>query len=95
MKRDILLIALLLAAPATLAGGEEDYQRLCAQCHGADGEPRMPGAANFNRQEGLRVSTLALQERIRRGNRGCPPFAGQLDDERILTLIQALRRMGR
>lgn len=89
----ILLSCLSFGASAN--SGSTVYQMHCAQCHGANGEPTMPRAANFNRQEGLQQSQSALYERIEQGNRSCPPFIGILQNEDIIRLIGYLRTMGR
>jgi mono/diheme cytochrome c family protein len=71
--------------------GNQYYQRNCARCHGVDGKPVLPTAANFQRKEGLRASEKSLLNRIKNGRRGCPSFSGTLKDEEILDLISHLR----
>lgn len=94
MKAFSILILVLSSFQAT-ANGSDIYQRYCAQCHGSDGEPVMPNAANFNLQEGLNQAPSSLYVRIEQGNRSCPPFIGQLKEQEIYTLINYLRTMGR
>jgi cytochrome c6 len=88
------LLLLSLGAHANNKGAEI-YQQHCAQCHGADGEPMMPGAANFNLQQGLRQPPQQLALRIENGKRSCPPFAGVLREQQLYDLISHLRKMGR
>ena len=73
------------------AKGGEHYQKKCAQCHGANGKPTLPRAANFQRKEGLRVSDQQLLTRIKLGNRSCPAHAGVLREQEIIDLISYLR----
>lgn len=94
--RSLLVISVLFCAAANAnSKGSELYQRHCAQCHGVNGEPTIPSAANFNLQQGLRISSNELSARIKKGNRACPPFNGMLDDKQVHDLINYLRTMGR
>jgi len=90
----ILLLVVFFSAN-TLAGnsvkGKQLYQRNCAHCHGDNGQPTMPRAANFQKKEGLRVSDKSLMARIKRGGKGCPAVGGMIKDQEIIDLIAHLR----
>lgn len=89
------LIFTATAKASDLNQGQQKYQQHCAQCHGIDGENRLPQAANFKRREGLRQSDRALFNRIRQGKNGCPAYAGILKDQEILNVVTYLRKLGR
>jgi len=71
--------------------GKKHYQRSCAQCHGVNGVPRQPRAANFAKKEGLRVSDKILVNRIKSGGKTCPGYSGMLRDQEIVDLVAFLR----
>ncbi|QSX37721.1 c-type cytochrome [Shewanella sedimentimangrovi] len=97
MNKQLLFAIFCLSSFSAAANnnGADLYQRHCAQCHGSDGEPVMPGAANFNLQQGLNQSPKALALRIENGKRSCPPFAGILNEQQLYDLVSHLRKMGR
>ncbi|OUS27908.1 hypothetical protein A9Q98_08470 [Thalassotalea sp. 42_200_T64] len=88
------LLAVVNAAHANNApSGKVIYQNNCARCHGADGEPVMPRAANFQKKQGLRTSDSSLMARIKKGGRICPSYNGILRDPEIVRLITHLRTL--
>ncbi len=93
----LVLIVSLCAVLSTsaIAGdskkGKKHYQSNCAQCHGTNGQPTLPRAANFTKKEGLRVSNKSLMSRIKKGGRACPAYSGILRDQEVLDLIAYLR----
>ena len=90
-----ILLSIVVFSSTALAGnsvkGKQLYQRNCAQCHGINGKPTMPRAADFSKKEGLRVSDKSLMARIKRGSRSCPAVGGMLKDQEIIDLISHLR----
>lgn len=99
MKR---LAALFLAlSPALSAsaqgfdGGPQIYMRLCADCHGADGVPNLPGMPDFSRGEGLLKSDFELVDSIRFGIRGMPGFDQQISNEDMIDVLFFLRSLQR
>lgn len=69
------------------------YQDNCARCHGENGKPNLPRAANFQRKEGLRTTDQSLLLRIKTGGRACPAFSGILRDNEILSVITYIRTL--
>jgi len=88
-------LGLMVLASPVMAGnakeGKKHYQRNCAQCHGVNGEPRLPRAANLAKKEGLRVSDKSLFNRIKSGGKTCPGYSGMLRDQEIVDLVAYLR----
>lgn len=98
LMRTLMITGLVFSATtnaSNLNQGKQKYQQHCAQCHGTDGQNRLPQAANFKRREGLRKSDKALFNRIRQGKNGCPSYAGLLKDQEILNVVTYLRKLGR
>ncbi|WP_206485975.1 cytochrome c [Thalassotalea sp. G2M2-11] len=91
----LVLLLSLIASTSVYAGnaktGKKYYQENCAQCHGLNGKPTLPRAANFSKKEGLRVSDSALVQRIKHGGKTCPAYSGLLRDAEIIDLIAYLR----
>ncbi len=93
----LIIVFLFLPSASLLAAdsrkGEKIYQRHCSFCHGSEGNPAMPSAANFSRGEGLMRSDQALKDRIEKGRGTCPSFRGVIRDREILDLIAHLRTL--
>lgn len=90
-----IVLAMMAYSTNTMAGnakeGKKHYQRNCAQCHGVNGVPRLPRAANLAKKEGLRVSDKSLVNRIKSGGKTCPSYSGMLRDQEIVDLVAFLR----
>ena len=88
----ILLSACSVGRPADDASGEEIYQQLCANCHGADltggfGPALGPGSnAASQPDEFLEVSILNGRGRM-------PSFSSSLDDAQLDRLIIYIREV--
>ena len=78
---------------ANFDNGRQIYQRHCAMCHGNNGNSVMPGAANFNRGEGLFQSDYSLLARIKSGKNACPAYRGILSEQKIFDVIAYLRTL--
>ena len=86
----------LAAAPAGAADihkGATLYATHCASCHGANGNPVMPGAPNFRRMESLMRPDMQLLPGIKNGKGGMPGFFGILRDQEILDVVAYLRTL--
>lgn len=86
----------LWAAPAGAADihkGATLYTTHCAMCHGANGNPVMPGAPNFRRMESLMRPDMQLLPAIRNGKGSMPGFFGILRDQEVLDVIAYLRTL--
>jgi cytochrome c6 len=97
MKRAaaIGLCALALLLPAARAAdtshGADLYRQHCANCHGGDGRPVMPGAPDFSRPTSLLKPDLALLGAVRSGRGAMPSYQGLLRDRDILDIVAHLR----
>jgi cytochrome c6 len=67
----------------------------CANCHGASGNPVMPGAPNFQRSEKLLQPDTLLLAAIRRGKNAMPAYVGILRDQEIMDVVGYLRTLQR
>lgn len=94
---------ILLAALLGLSGGSSFaadinkggtlYATHCAACHGASGNPVMPGAPNFRRMESLMKPDMQLLTVIRAGKGVMPGYFGVLRDREILDVVAFLRTL--
>jgi cytochrome c oxidase subunit II len=68
--------------------GEEEWEGVCAKCHGAAGEggiaPRIAGSPTLGDRE-------ALGQIVRNGRRQMPPVGSQWTDEQVDALVDYLR----
>lgn len=78
---------------SNIINGQKIYQRHCVMCHGNNGRSVMPGAADFNRGEGLFQSDNSLLERIKSGKNACPAYRGILPEQEIFDVIAYLRTL--
>ncbi|MBF0142302.1 MAG: cytochrome c [Magnetococcales bacterium] len=99
----LVVLAACLFPGSGLAGspfrGEKLFATHCALCHGPTGHGEMPGVPDLTwqggRNNGLLRGDGALIERIGRGNRACPGFAGILSGEEIGDIVTFMRVMDR
>jgi len=91
------LCALALLQPAARAAdtshGADLYRQHCANCHGGDGRPVMPGAPDFSRPTSLLKPDLALLGAVRSGRGAMPSYQGLLRDRDILDIVAHLRTL--
>jgi len=87
------LFAFAAAHAADVQKGASLYTTHCAVCHGANGQPVMPGAPNFRRMESLMRPDMQLLPAIKNGKGGMPGFFGILRDQEILDVIAYLRTL--
>ncbi|HET8746730.1 MAG TPA: cytochrome c [Ramlibacter sp.] len=86
----------LLAAPAGAADihkGASLYATHCAMCHGANGNPVLPGTPNFRRMETLMRPDMQILPAIKNGKGSMPGFFGILRDQEVLDVIAYLRTL--
>ena len=81
------------ALAADISKGGTLYATHCAACHGAGGNPVMPGAPNFRRSEALLRPDSQLLTSIRNGKGAMPAFFGVLRDREILDVVAYLRTL--
>lgn len=90
-------VALALACgpadAASIGRGGQLYATHCKVCHGADGNPVMPGAPNFRRMESLMRPDMQLLPAIKNGKGAMPAYFGILRDQEILDVIAYLRTL--
>jgi cytochrome c6 len=95
----LMMLALVLAGLAGQAQaadplrGAKTYNERCADCHGKNGVPNMPGVPNFARNERLMQNDLALIRTISVGKGMMPAFQGVLTEQDILDVIAYLRTL--
>jgi len=93
----VLAFGLALAAGPVVAAditkGSSLYATHCAACHGANGNPVMPGAPNFRRMDTLMRPDMQLLTSIRNGKGAMPGYFGVLRDREILDLVAYLRTL--
>jgi cytochrome c6 len=90
----VAAVAFPALAADTIKGGET-YARLCANCHGQNGRPVMPGAPNLTRVDTLMRPDAVLMQSVRAGRNAMPGFQGMLRDTEILDVIAYLRTLQR
>lgn len=95
MRALLLFGASLLAAAPVLAGdigkGAELYRSHCANCHGPEGRPVLPGAPDLSRPTALLKPDISLLATLRGGRGGMPAYQGQLRDRELLDIVAHLR----
>ena len=89
----VLALAAGAAGAADIHKGGTVYATHCAICHGANGNPVMPGAPNFRRMETLMRPDLQILPAIRNGKGNMPGFFGILRDQEILDVVAYLRTL--
>ena len=92
----VLLLLTCLIQPvdaADPANGKKKYEQQCTMCHGRNGRPVMPDAADFSKGDGLFKSDQALLSRIQEGGDACPGFWGVLKQKEILDVTTYLQYM--
>ena len=92
----VVLSLTLLVHPVHAAdpvNGKKKYLQQCAMCHGKNGSPVMPDAADFRKGDGLFKSDQALMSRIQDGGDACPGYWGILKEKEILDVISYLRTL--
>jgi mono/diheme cytochrome c family protein len=100
-KRSLFMLILMMSFNVLAADAQDGrhayldraqlYQDNCARCHGINGKPTLPRAANFQRKEGLRQSDQKLLIRIKNGGHGCPSFGGVLREDELLSVMSYIR----
>ena len=80
-------------AAADITKGSTLYATHCASCHGASGNPVIPGAPNFRRMDTLMRPDMQLLTSIRNGKGAMPGYFGVLRDREILDVVAYLRTL--
>lgn len=88
----VLLAACSVARPPDDATGEQVYQLLCANCHGADlsgaiGPALGPGSDAATRPDRF------LELTVLRGRGSMPSFSSSLNEEQLQRLIDYMREV--
>ena len=90
-----VLIADGQAMGAGFGPGRAIYDRHCANCHGFDGVPNLPGTPDFTRGEGLQNNDPKLINAIRFGLRSMPGFDQTIDKEELIDVVLYIRTLQR
>lgn len=83
------------APAADIFAGRTVYEAHCANCHGLDGFPVMPGTPDFTRGEGLMAPDIQLLEPLRRGRELMPGFDHIISDRDMLNVLAYSRTLQR
>jgi cytochrome c6 len=89
----VLALCGMPAGAADINKGASLYATHCALCHGANGNPVMPGAPNFRRMETLMRPDMQILPAIKNGKGSMPGFFGILRDQEILDVVAYLRTL--
>jgi len=89
----VLALAAGAAAAADVQRGQTIYSSHCAVCHGANGNPVMPGAPNFRRMERLLQPDSQLVTAIRNGKGTMPGYFGILRERELFDVVAYLRTL--
>ncbi len=100
MKGRLLLVTGIMLSMVTGTVGAADttvgarlYSRHCQSCHGVQGQPLMPGMADFSRGEGLLRADEQLVQKIEQGQGMMPAFAGRFSVDELYALVAYLRTL--
>ena len=94
----LILLAAPVAGPAAGAGfgpGGDVYDRYCANCHGTDGFPNLPGTPDFTRGESLEKTDPELINAVRFGVRSMPSFDQTIDKKGLFDVVLYIRSLQR
>ena len=83
------------ATATDVFGGRTVYEAHCANCHGLDGTPVLPGTPNFTRGEGLMAPDVVLVPSLKAGKGLMPGFNHILSEEDILDVLVYTRTLQR
>jgi len=97
-----VLCAQTQAAPAgsKAAAGEAVYQARCVLCHGGDGHSQTTlgkqlGALDLHSPQVQKKTDAEIKNAILHGQKGMPPFDGQITSAEIDQVISHVREFGR
>lgn len=79
------------ARPLRIDEGKRLYERHCLSCHGEKGEPRMPGAPDMRRGEGLLKPERIIFDTIMNGKFAMPAYRGIMTENEALSVISYIR----
>ena len=88
-----IMFASLGAVAADIRNGERVYGVHCANCHGPNGVPVMPGAPDLKRGPILLKSDAQLLKSIQSGRGAMPGYVGILRDREFADVIAYLRTL--
>ena len=83
------------ATATDVFGGRTVYEAHCANCHGLDGTPVLPGTPNFTRGEGLMAPDTVLVPSLKAGKGLMPGFNHILSEKDILDVLVYTRTLQR
>lgn len=81
------------AVAADTQRGGTIYSSHCAVCHGANGNPVMPGTPDFRRMERLMQPDVQLVTAIRNGKGAMPGYFGVLRERELFDVVAYLRTL--
>ena len=80
---------------ADVFAGQSIYQAHCANCHGIDGRPILPGTPDFTRGSGLMAPDSVLVPAMKAGKGLMPSFEYILSEKDILDALAYTRTLQR
>ena len=103
MRRLLILLAFLAivalgvdrSQAADVFAGQPIYQAHCANCHGLDGKPILPGTPDFTRGSGLMAPDSVLVPTMKAGKGLMPGFEHILSEKDILDALAYTRTLQR
>lgn len=93
LSLSLCLIGVGPARAADVQRGAQLYAMHCAACHGANGSPVMPGAADFTKVKTVLKPDSVLLQSVRSGKGVMPAYLGILTDADILSVVAYLRTL--
>jgi len=95
----MLAAALIGSAPGALASdivaGKSVYEKHCANCHGRDGYPVIPGTPDFTQGRSLMSPDSVLISSIKVGKKLMPGFSRVISEKDMLDVLSYIRTLQR
>jgi mono/diheme cytochrome c family protein len=92
----LAVVCVMFGSPALAAdirNGERIYGMHCANCHGPNGVPAMPGAPDLKRGPILLKPDAQLLKSLQSGRGAMPGYVGILKDREFADVIAYLRTL--
>lgn len=83
------------AVAADIFSGKRVFEAHCANCHGIDGFPTVPGTPDFTRGESLLFPDVTLIESIKLGKQLMPGYNRVISEKDILDVVSFIRTLRR
>lgn len=91
----VIAAATPVAEAADIFRGQTVYETHCANCHGTDGAPLVPGTPDFAMGDGLDKPDFELVLTTKAGTNLMPGYDSIISDQEILDAIAYIRTLRR